>query len=119
MTQQQKIAAALTKAGITNPAAWTAAGINGDFPTGNRTQTATAVQTAPEPPRQQLSTEDFDLHPPVVLMQGSHDPAFFISWRSPRDIVKSLSWKSSLMIWGGPALTLTCVYFLFARFGWL
>jgi len=119
MTQQQKIAAALTKAGISNPAAWNAAGINTDFLGSAKTRTAAAVQSAPEPPKQQLSTEGFDLHPSVVLMQGSHDPAFFISWRSPRDIVKSLGWKSSLMIWGGPALTLGCVYFLLARFGWL
>ncbi len=118
MTQQQKIAAALTKAGISNPAAWKAAGINTDLLGSAKSHTATAVQS-PEPPKQQISTEGFDLHPPVVLMQGSHDPAFFISWRSPRDIVKSLGWKSSLMIWGGPALTLACVYFLLARFGWL
>jgi hypothetical protein len=52
-------------------------------------------------------------------MQGAHNPAFFISWRSQRDVVNSLSWKSSLMIWGGPALTVACVYFLLAHFGWL
>jgi len=119
MTQQQKIAAALTKAGISNPAAWNAAGINTDLLGSAKTQTAAAVQSAPELPKRQPNFEGFDLHPPVVLMQGSHDPAFFISWRSPRDIVNSLSWKSSLMIWGGPALTLACVYFLLARFGWL
>ena len=61
--------------------------------------------------------EGFDLHPPVVLMKGSHYPAFFISWRSQRDVVNSLGWKSSLMIWGGPALTLVCIYFLFEYLG--
>jgi hypothetical protein len=50
-------------------------------------------------------------------MQGSHQPAFFISWRSQRSIVQSLGWKSSLMIWGGPALTLISVYFLLAYIG--
>jgi len=49
------------------------------------------------------------------LMKGSNDPAFFISWRSQREIVKSLGWKSSMMIWGGPALVLACVYFLIAH----
>jgi len=52
-------------------------------------------------------------------MKGSHDPAFFISWRSQRDVVASLGWKSSLMIWGGPALTILCVYILLAGFGQL
>jgi hypothetical protein len=52
-------------------------------------------------------------------MQGEHDPAFFISWRSQREVVSSLGWKSALMIWGGPALTLLSVYFLAAAYGWL
>ena len=63
--------------------------------------------------------DQFDLHPSTVLMKGAHDPAFFISWRSQRDVVNSLSWKSTLMIWGGPVLTLLSVYFLAVRFDWL
>ena len=113
MTQQQKIAAALMKAGISNPATWAAAGAN--------TRVATPVQTAPAVERESnpVDSEGFDLHPPVVLMKGSHEPTFFISWRSQRDVVKSLGWKSSLMIWGGPALTLASVYFLLTYVGWL
>ncbi len=113
MTQQQKIAAALMKAGISNPATWAAAGAN--------TRVATPVQTAPAVERESkpVNLEGFDLHPPVVLMKGSHEPTFFISWRSQRDVVRSLGWKSSLMIWGGPALTLASVYFLLTYFGWL
>ena len=61
--------------------------------------------------------EEFDLHPPVVLMKGSHNPAFFISWRSQRDVVSELGWKSALYIWGGPILTLGCVAFLLIHFG--
>jgi hypothetical protein len=111
MTQQGKIAAAMMKAGITNPAAWAAAGI--DYPgvtvdtAGNNSPTAT------------LPAEEFDLNPKTVLMKGTHDPAFFISWQSQRDVVKALGWKSTLLIWGGPALTLACVYILAAQFGWL
>jgi hypothetical protein len=52
-------------------------------------------------------------------MKGSHDPAFFISWKSQRDVVAALGWKSSLMIWGGPALTIFCAYILLAHFGQL
>ena len=71
-----------------------------------------AAAAAPAP-------EQFDLHPPVVLMKGAHNPAFFISWRSQREVVQSLGWKSALMIWGGPALTLFCVYLLASQYGGL
>jgi hypothetical protein len=110
--EKAKIADALTKAGITNPAAWTAAGIS-------QTQTATVAATGGYAAGAAPAPEHFDLHPPTVLMRGAHNPAFFISWRSQRDIVKSLGWKSVLMIWGGPAVTLACVYILAAEFGWL
>jgi hypothetical protein len=107
MTQQQKLAAAMSKAGIVNPAAWAAAGVhNANTPqAGNGSGAAT-----------QVAPEEFDLHPPVVLMRGSHNPAFFMSWRSQRDVVKALGWKSTLMIWGGPALTVLCVYILLNYF---
>ncbi len=119
MTQQQKIAAALMKAGISDPAAWAVAGVTGSSIAGASTHSASAVLTAPavEQRHAPAAVGGFDLHPPVVLMKGNHDPAFFISWRSQRDVVNSLGWKSSLMIWGGPALTLVCIYFLFAYFG--
>lgn len=58
----------------------------------------------------------FDLHPPVILMKGSNEPTFFISWRSQRDVVKTLNWKSTLLIWGCPALVLGCVYVLILYF---
>jgi len=114
MTQQERISAALMKAGITNPAAWAAAGMS----------TAVAATPAIGPAAGSgagaaLATEQFDLHPPVVLMKGKHDPSFLISWHSQRDLVRSLSWKSALMIWGGPALTLLCAYILFLHFDWL
>lgn len=112
--QQQKITAALVRAGITNPAAWAVAGLVNPGVVATSASTSTsggaAVATAPE---------QFDLRPPVVLMKGAHNPAFLISWHSQRDVVSSLSWKCTLMIWGGPVLTLTCVYIIAAYFGWL
>jgi len=111
--QQQTITAALMKAGITNPAAWAAAGLNPSVVATLATAPAGAAAAAAP------GLEQFDLHPPVVLMKGSHDPAFLISWHSQRDVVSSLSWKSTLMIWGGPALTLLCAYFVAAYFDWL
>jgi hypothetical protein len=111
VAQPEKVIAALTKAGITNPAAWAAAGVS----------TAVAAKLAPDAAGAGVApaADKFDPHPPVVLMKGKHDPAFFISWRSQRDVVRSLSWKSTLMIWGGPALTLLCVYILAWHFDWL
>jgi len=111
--QQAKMAAVLTKAGIMSPMAWAAAGV--DSPTQAMAHPAangSAAAAAPAP-------EQFDLHPPVVLMKGAHNPAFFISWRSQREVVQSLGWKSALMIWGGPALTLFCVYLLASQYGGL
>ena len=102
MTQQQKIAAALTKAGITNPAAWEVAGVP---------QAAVAVAQS-----ESANLPEFDLKPKVVLMKGTHDSAFFISWRSQRAVVASLGWKSALYIWGGPVLTLVCAYIVAIHF---
>ncbi|HZR65396.1 MAG TPA: hypothetical protein VFA85_09630 [Terriglobales bacterium] len=117
MTQQQRVAAALTKAGITNPAAWAVAGVKPE----NAVRPYAGGLSRPEgsPTDQAIDGSNFDPHPPVALMQGTHDPTFFISWRSQKDVLSSLGWKSALMIWGGPALTLACVYFLLANFGLL
>jgi len=110
--QQAKIVAALTKAGITSPTAWEAAGIDTapKVTAAATTSNGSAAAAAP-------AKEQFDLRPSTVLMKGIHNPAFFVSWRSQRDVVKSLGWKSALMIWGGPALTLLCVYILAAQYG--
>ncbi|MBV9573505.1 MAG: hypothetical protein JOY93_05585 [Acidobacteriales bacterium] len=122
MTHQEKVASALLRAGINNPAAWYAAGLNPatglalSTSTGSLGGGAAAVALAPE--RAPVAAQ-FDLHPPVVLRKGSHDPAFFISWRSQRDLVRSMGWRSVSMIWGGPALTLLSIYILLAHFGLL
>jgi hypothetical protein len=105
MTAQGKIAAAMMKAGIVNPAAWEAAGLK--LP-GAQSATISAA-----------TLEEFDLNPKTVLMKGTHDPAFFISWHSQKDVVRALAWKSALMIWGGPLLTLACVYILALELNWL
>ena len=112
MTQQQKIAAAMMKAGIASPAAWAAAGVtpsaiavNGNPNGSPHTITPnSSAQLPPTPP------DGFDPHPPVVLMKGRNNPTFLISWRSQRDLARSLAWKCMLMIWGGPALALLSLY---------
>jgi hypothetical protein len=117
MTQQGKIAAALLKAGINSPAAWSAAGIDDPaaavaLSTGIQGPVATSASPAPAP-------EQFDLRPKVILMKGENNPAFFISWRSQREVVRALGWKAVAYIWGGPALTLMSVYILLAHLEWL
>ncbi|HEX4001884.1 MAG TPA: GIDE domain-containing protein [Candidatus Acidoferrales bacterium] len=89
-------------------------------------QAATAVAERSDPtpgpaqrPAAAMPTDDagFPTHPPVVLAKGlAHDP-FAISSESQRDIVRALAWKSSLFIWGGPLLTLICVYVLYQVLG--
>ncbi len=106
LSQEGKIAAALMKAGITDPAAWEVAGISHANPSA-----ALGIQAA-------NSADDFDLKPKTVLMKGTHNPTFMISWRSQRDLLRSLGWKCTLMIWGGPCLTLVSLYILAAQLGW-
>jgi E3 Ubiquitin ligase len=110
MTSQGKIAAALMKAGITSPAAWAVAGVTEPTDPTRTSGTAVAATTA---------LETFDPHPAVTLQKGTHEPTFLISWRSQKEIVKSLGWKSAAMIWGGPALTLLCVYILALHLHWM
>ncbi len=114
--QREKVAAAMMKAGITNPAAWAAAGVVGAATLSSSLSSGSAAAGVAPAAEQ---APQFDLRPPVVLMRGAHNPAFFISWQSQREVVRSLGWKSAAMIWGGPALTLVCVYFLAAQAGWL
>ena len=44
-------------------------------------------------------------------MKGINDKTFLISWRSQREVARSLGWKCTLMIWGGPVLALLSLYF--------
>jgi E3 Ubiquitin ligase len=110
MTQQQKIAAALQKAGVTNPAAWTASGSSPSAVAANQ-EPKNNAQTPSQASAQQSA---FDPHPPIVLMKGKNNPTFLISWRSQTELARSLGWKCTLMIWGGPALSLLCLYGLLA-----
>lgn len=129
MTQQQRIAAAMLRAGISSPAAWAAAGVTPamasaptsvitapdsphDGTNGSNGSHAVSQPAAPPPTTVQPSTTGFENHPSVVLMKGKNNPAFLISWRSQRDLALSMGWKCMLMIWGGPALILLSVYML-------
>jgi E3 ubiquitin ligase len=112
MTQQKRIASALLKAGISNPAAWSAAGVPaaGMSDTGLTNPAVQVLADSTATVAGETSVA-FDLHPPVVLMKGTNNKTFLISWRSQQEVARSLGWKCALMIWGGPALALLCLYF--------
>ena len=121
MSQQQKISAALLKAGLASPTAWAAAGVR----SANRANPggvlvvpdpANAASTGNAPSVNSSSAQaenGFDPHPPVALMKGTNNKTFLISWRSQQGVARSLGWKCTLMIWGGPALALVSLYFFF------
>ena len=117
MSQQQKIAAAMMKAGISNPAAWAAAGVapsQADVSGSNVPLQSGAANTGTS----NAAIEGFDARPPVVLMKGKNNPTLLISWRSQRELANSLGWKCALMIWGGPVLALLSLYGLSSITHW-
>ena len=102
----QRVADALLKAGISNPAAWAAAGVTS-------AGAAPGVQVIEDPndqPGSAAQAAGFDPHPPVALMKGTNNRTFLISWRSQQEVARSLGWKCTVMIWGGPALALISLY---------
>jgi len=71
------------------------------------------------PPLQGPTGSDFDLNASVAIGKGDSDAPFTISCESQRELVRALGWKSTACIWGGPALTVTCIYILALTLGWL
>ena len=128
MSQQAKIAAALTRAGITKPEAWSAAGVpyqtvavEEDAPPPTPVSADTEARpngmrpNGARPNEDQAKPSNFNLTPPVVLMKGANNPTFVISFRSQKEFVSTLAWKSAAMIWGGAAIALLGLYTLWAQ----
>jgi hypothetical protein len=126
MSQQAKIAAALNRAGITKPEAWSAAGIpyrsvaieeNAPLASDQRSHGSGQSEgnAGDDPPK----SSGFNLTPAVVLMKGENDPTFAISFRSQKELVSALAWKSAAIICGGAALALLGFYVLFAQMEFL
>jgi hypothetical protein len=105
MSLQGKIAAALDRAQITKPEAWSAAGLPGAG-----TMAAAEIK---EPPKSASSADG--LAPSTMLQKGHNDPTFLISWRSRQAVVRRLGWKSAGMVWGGSALFLLGIYTVLAQ----
>jgi len=82
MTSQERIAAALQRAGVVTPSAWT------------MSESSAAAQVSARETDVHSAPKSFEVHEP-------------------------LAWKIGLMVCGGPALTLTCLYLLATQFGWL
>ena len=109
-TQQGKIAAALLKAGVSTPASWSDSG-----------DKSTAA----------LAEEKFVLtHEPGGLVESLNLTASRALERaagraalnpalSHGDSFQAFRWKPAIVIWGGPILTLACIYLLALHFGWL
>jgi hypothetical protein len=119
MSQQAKIAAALTRAGITKPEAWSAAGISNRPVAVEDNAPSMPVSRDEEirPREEGAQSSDFNLSPAVVLMKGDNDSAFVISFRSQKEFVSALAWKSAGMLSGGAAITLLGIYVLLAQTG--
>jgi hypothetical protein len=116
-TQQQQVVDALLKAGISSPAAWSAAGATaagvatGGVQVIEDTSAASGNHSANTESNSPAQANGFDRHPPVVLKKGTNNKTFLVSWRSQREVARSLGWKCALMIWGGPVLALVSLYF--------
>ena len=131
MTQQGKIAAALTRAGITRPEAWAAAGVS--FPSASSDGFAVEERVQPVADNAPQNSEitatgsanhiendktkpdsfpGFDLTPPVVLMKGENSSPFMISCHAQPEIISSMGWKAVFMVVGGACLTVLGLYVL-------
>ena len=119
MTQQGKIAAALLRAGIPNPVNWADQHVPNevhveDEPSGDVGPVRADVR------RGVIGIELDGLAKGVdvarVLQQQSNAPALQLPTCDQNPTADRMT---SLMIWGGPALTLACIYILAAHFGWL
>ena len=116
MTLQSKIAAALVKAGIQNPNAWTAAGVPYPAPAA---EGATAVlheeggaPTGDLPAEKTETPSGFDLKPALVLMRGSGESPFVISSRKSQEPRRHVSLRELILLGVGGVLTLANLWIL-------
>ena len=114
MTQQGRIAAALTKAGIRQSETWEAAGISS--------------QEAENQPTPQISrflvggishgkAESGQGLAPLVLRKCESNPTLLVSWQSRREAIRSLRRKTLALVCGGGGLILASVYVLLSHLG--
>jgi len=109
-TQQGKIAAALLKAGVPSPASW--------ITSGDRSHATVAAADEPAvrkaAPGNLVQSLDFNASNALKSANSAAPHPF-----SGSASVQSFQWKPAVMIWGGPILTLACLYIVALHFGWL
>jgi hypothetical protein len=76
-------------------------------------------ESRPNPAPNKSVFGPFDLHPTTAIGKGERKEPFAISGHSQRELVGKLGWRSAASIWGGPLLSLVCLYFLIAYFQWI
>jgi hypothetical protein len=54
-----------------------------------------------------------------LITKGTNEPTFLISWRSEKEIERTLRNRAALHIFGGGGLSVACLAILLAKFGWL
>lgn len=54
-----------------------------------------------------------------MIVKGTNEPTFLISWRSEQEIEKKLRGSATLKIFGGGILAIACVGVFLAKHGWL
>jgi E3 Ubiquitin ligase len=119
MTLQGKIAAALTRAGIHKPEAWAAAGVSTETAIQSERQISQIRVNGQNGPDTSARPGNFNLASPVVLRKGENNLTFLISWQSRQDVIRSLTWKSISMVFGGGGLLLMGIYVLLLQEGLL
>ncbi len=60
-----------------------------------------------------------DEHDRNLIVKGQNEPTFLISWRSEKEIEKTLRNRAALYVFGGAALSVVCLGILLIKLGWL
>lgn len=54
-----------------------------------------------------------------MIVKGTNEPTFLISWRSEGNLEGTLRKRAATYVFGGAGLSVLCLAFLLANFGWL
>lgn len=74
--------------------------------------------TAGDNPYMEEGTEKEDM-PDIMIAKGKNEKIFYVSDKPEKEILKSLTWKSFLGIFGGGILTIVCLAVILFQFGML
>jgi hypothetical protein len=118
MSQQGKIAAALSRAGITKPEAWSAAGLPFQkvavAERGEQYERAMSSGTGPDQ-NSELQPSNMNVIPSLVLMKDGDTPRFVISYRDQKELAHRLVWKAAGLISAGTLTVLLGLHVLLVQ----